>query len=214
MKAILISGFLEGLSDNIKPLLDKQTDVYIHTWDHERSNRWVKKLNRYKKYCNNIIIETEESKFEKKLYSYVYSTYKAANLIKDLTKYTVVIKFKPNLDGELTYKGDTQHYFHKAFIQSRPLLDGVRREMCVYGSIYYSTLDERVFTIYPKGLRDSFHIPENIFLKEVENLDKQLIEKYGPFYEGSIFWKEWFEARGLKLIQDLDLKIPNNKSYE
>lgn len=42
-------------------------------------------------------------------------------------------------------------------------------------------------------------------------LDEQLSLKYGNDYEGSIFWKEWFESKGVKLIQDLDLKIPNNK---
>ena len=54
MKCIIISGLLHKLSDNIIPFLDKETDVYVHTWDMEKNSRWLVKLNRYKKYCNQI----------------------------------------------------------------------------------------------------------------------------------------------------------------
>ena len=36
--------------DNIIPFLDKQTDVYIHTWDTDSNQRWINKANRYKNY--------------------------------------------------------------------------------------------------------------------------------------------------------------------
>jgi len=41
-KAVIISGFLDGLSDNIIPFLDMDTDVCVHTWDTYENRRWVK----------------------------------------------------------------------------------------------------------------------------------------------------------------------------
>ena len=73
MKAVIISGFINGISDNLKSFIDKDTDIFVHTWQSEDSDRWVNKLNRYKKHCNSIIIKVEEQKYEKKLYSYFYS---------------------------------------------------------------------------------------------------------------------------------------------
>ena len=62
MKAVIISGFLDNISDNIIPFLDKETDVYVHTWKKPNSkhSRWVVKLNRYKKFCNRLKINIED----------------------------------------------------------------------------------------------------------------------------------------------------------
>ncbi len=40
-KAVIISGYIKNISDNIIPFLDKNTDIYIHTWNIE--SRWIKK---------------------------------------------------------------------------------------------------------------------------------------------------------------------------
>jgi len=212
MKAVVLSGYLENLSDNIKSVLDLKTDVFVHTWKTKENERWVKKLQRYSKFCNSINIIEEEPKFEKKLYSYVYSTWRAVNLITEIEQYTSILKFKPNLDTHsIEYKGNLEFYFQKAFIQSRPLLQGIKKEECFYGSIYYQTMDERIFSGYPLGFKKVFHTLYKEFYLNMITLDEQLSLKYGNDYEGSIFWKEWIESKGIKLIQDLDLKIPNNK---
>ena len=44
------------------------------------------------------------------------------------------------------------------------------------------------------------------------DLKKYLKEKYGD-YEGSLFWTELIQSSGLKLVQDLNLKLPNNKNF-
>ena len=211
-KALIISGFLYDLSDNIIPFLDKKTDVYIHTWDVKDNKRWINKLKRYKKYCNELKVVTEEPKFETKLYSYFYSTWKAVNIIEDIDKYKTIIKFKPNLNSnKIKYKGAIDRYFQKAAIQSRPLLDQVTKEECIFGSIYYRTLDERLFTGYSYAFKKAFKISEGTFKKEMLTLNQKLILQYRDNYEGSIFWSNWFENRGLFLILDTDLSIPNNK---
>ncbi len=213
MKLVVLSGYLHNLSDNIIPFLNSETDVYVHTWNGNGNERWIEKFNRYKKHCNSIVIETEDLKFEKKLYSYFYSTWKAVNLVKDIEQYTSIIKFKPNTDSEtIQYKGKLEEYFYKAYIQSRPLLNNVSKEECIYGSIYYKTIDERMFSGYAPTFKKAFHIPYRDLLQQMIILDGKLTKQYGESYEGSIFWKEWFESRGIKLIQDLDLKIPNNIS--
>ena len=99
MKAIIISGFLFDLSDNINPFLDKDTDLYIHTWNSSENLRWINKARRLKKYVNNFEIHIEDKKFDNKLFYYIYSTYKVVNNIKDLDQYEYIIKFKPNLDA-------------------------------------------------------------------------------------------------------------------
>lgn len=211
-KAVIISGYIKNISDNIIPFLDKNTDIYIHTWNIE--SRWIKKVERYRKYSNKLTVTTEDFKYKSKLYSYFYSTYKAFTSIKNIDSYDSVIKFKPNLDSPITYKGNIEHYFGKAYLQSYPLLKNQTKENCIYGSIYYQTLDERIFTAYPEGIKKAFNIPFADFEKQMKVLNSKLISKYGENYEGSIFWKEWFEAKGLKLILDLDLKIPNSIKYE
>lgn len=199
------------LNDNIKLLLNKSTDIYVHTWDTKENHRWVKKLERYRKYCNKLIIKVELPLYTKKLHSYLYSTWKAVNTVDRIEQYSLVIKFKPNLDcTKIPYKGLLHEYFHKAYIQSRPLLEGVKKENCMYGSIYYQTIDERMFSGYPLAFKKAFHILFKDFYKQMTDLDNALSQKYGEDYEGSIFWKEWFESKGIKLIQDLDLKLPNN----
>lgn len=212
MKAVILSGYLVNLSDNFKTVCDLDTDVYIHTWKTVENERWVNKVQRYRKYCNSLSIEIEVPKFNKKLYSYFYSTWKAVNLIKDIDQYESILKFKPNLDTEtIQYKGFLEKYFHKASIQARPLLQTTVKEECFYGSIYYQTMDERMFSGYPLGFKKVFHTLYKEFYCTMTSLDEQLCTKYGNDYEGSIFWKEYIENRGVKLIQDLDLKIPNNK---
>ena len=210
-KAVIISGYLIDLSVNIIPVLDKNTDVFVHTWDTQENRRWISKLNRFKKYMNNLHVLVEEPKFNKKLYSYFYSTYKAANLIKNIDKYDRIIKFKPNLEEDITYVGDLEYYFRKGYLQSRPLLNGVKKEECIYGSIYYQTMDERFFSGYPLAFSKMFHILEEEFIQRMIDLDEMCIKLHGEDYEGSIFWKLWADVHEVKQIQDIDLKIPNNK---
>jgi len=210
-KAIIISGLLNHLSDNILPFLDKETDVYCHTWNMDWNGRWMIKLNRYKKYCRNIYVTMEKPKFKKKLHSYFYSTYRAVNMIKNIDSYEKIIKFKPNVDGDISYVGDTEFYYNKAFIQSRPLLNSVTKEECLYGTIYYKSMDERIFTSYPLALKKMFHILEEDFIEEMIKLDSKCIDLYKDNYEGSLFWRMWARNKKVKLIQDIDLKIPNSK---
>lgn len=213
MKAVIISGLLYNLSDNILPFLDKDTDIYCHTWNIDWNGRWMIKLNRYKKYCNDIKVIFEKPKYEKKLYSYFYSTWKAVNMITAIDKYEKIIKFKPNLDSEnIKYVGDLEYYFNKAYIQSRPLLKGNVKEDCLYGPIYYKTMDERLFSGYPLAFKKAFHILEEDLHSNMVNLDLSLIKKYGEDYEGSIFWEQWFYRHGVTLIHDIDLIVPNNKN--
>lgn len=211
MKALIISGNLFELSSNIVLFLNKNVTVYVHTWDTLENRRWIQKLNRYKKYCSKIKVTVEPPKFEKKLYSYFYSTWKVVNMIDDIDKYSQIIKFKPNLDSTaIQYGGNLEEYFHKAYIQSRPLLKDKTQQECFYGSIYYQTMDERMFSGYPLGFKKVFHTLYKDFYDSMVKLDTELTSKYGADYEGSIFWKEYIEARGVKLIQDLDLRLPNN----
>lgn len=211
MKAIVVAGYLFDLSDNIIPFIEGN-DVFVHTWKDRGNGRWITKLNRYKKYCNSLHITVEEPQFDKKLYSYFYSTYKAVNLIEDIDKYSEIVKFKPNLNSDsIEYKGSLADYFEKASVQCRPMLSDYTKEDCVYGSIYHETLDERLFSGYPLVFRKSFLILYNEFEAEMFTLDKELSNKYGSDYEGSIFWTQWFKRRNIKLVLDLNLKIPNNK---
>jgi hypothetical protein len=210
LKAVVISGYLFNLSDNIIPFI-KDNDVFVHTWRDRDNGRWITKLNRYRKYCNNLKVLVEDPKFNKKLFSYFYSTYTAVNMIEDLDKYDTIIKFKPNLDSiSVSYRGWLQEYFKKASVQCRPMLTDTAKEECIYGSIYYKTLDERLFSGYPLVFRKSFLILYKQFEEEMFSLDNELSLKYGSDYEGSIFWTEWFKRRDIKLIQDLHLRIPNN----
>ncbi len=211
VKAVIISGLLYDLSDNIVQFLDDNTDVYVHTWQEPENNRWISKLNRYKKYCRDLKVIVEPFKFKVKLYSYFYSTWKVVNSINNLNQYSKIIKFKPNLDTKhIPYKGNLKTYFDSAKIHCRPLLDQYQKEDCVFGLIYYQTLDERLFSCYPKALEKAFNIDEKSFVKQMQELDKELTAKYGTNYEGSIFWTNWFEKRNIKLILDKDLKLTNN----
>ena len=213
MKAIIISGLLSNLGDNILPFLDKDTDIFVHTWDIADNSRWVTKLNRYKKYCNELKVVFDKPKFEKKLYSYFYSTWKAVNMIENIDKYDRIIKFKPNLDSDnIKFVGDLAYYFNKAYIQSRPLLKGITKEDCIFGPIYYKTMDERLFSGFPLAFKKAFHILEEELCTEMIALDKSLSKKYGETYEGSIFWKKWFKKQGVTLIHDIDLILPNSKN--
>lgn len=213
-KAVIISGLLIHLSDNILPFLDKDTDVYCHTWNTDWNGRWLIKLNRYKKYCRNLYTVMDKPEFDKKLHSYFYSTYKAVNMIKDIDQYSKIIKFKPNVEGDVSYVGDTRFYYLKAYLQSRPLLRDTPEEGCMYGTIHHKSLDERIFTGFPLSFKKMFHTLKEEFVLEMFSLDNELIQKYGDNYEGSLFWMHWAENRDVPFIQDIDLKIPNSISWQ
>lgn len=206
--AVIISGFLFNLHDGIKSII-KGNDVYVHTWDTEENKRWIVKLERYRKDCNRLYIVKEEPKYDVKLLSYFYSTASAVRLIPDIDKYKTIIKYKPNIiENRLQYEGHLKTYFHKAFISSRPLLEGVTKEDCIYGNIYYKTLDERIFSGYPLAFKKLFHILD--YEVKMKELNSKLEKKYGTDYEGSIFWTKWCKLNKVPIINDLDLKIPNN----
>ena len=208
MDAIIISGLLINLNDNIVPFIEGN-DVFVHTWNTKDNQRWITKLERYRKHTNSLNIIVEKPKYDKKLYSYFYSTTKAVRSIPDIDKYKRLIKFKPNLLlNEIVYEGFLEHYFHKAYISSRPLLTGYSKEDCIYGAQYYKTLDERLFSGYPLAFKKLFHILD--YRDRMLELNSKLESKYGEDYEGSIFWTEWCEANDVPIITDLKLKIPNN----
>ncbi len=213
-KAIIISGLLTHLSDNIIPFLDDKTDIYCYTWDIEDNSRWIKKLNRYKKYCKDVYVQVNKPLFHSKRHSYFYSTYKAVNMIKNIFNYDRIIKFKPNVVGNIKYKGKLEHYFKKASLQSRPLLSETTKEECLYGSIYYKTMDERMFSGYPLAFSKIFHILEDSFVHRMNFMDLDVRKQYGKDCEGSIFWKEWINSYNIKLIQDIDLIIPDSKPWQ
>ena len=136
------------------------------------------------------------------------------NSIQNIDQYESIVKFKPNVEGDITYVGDLSYYFRKAYLQSRPFLEDTTKEECIYGSIYYQTMDERIFSGYPLAFTKMFHILEEEFIQTMEDLDTMVSKLYGEDYEGSIFWKLWAEVNEIKLIQDIDLKIPNSKQWQ
>lgn len=207
-KAIIISGFLYDLSDNIIPFLDKDTDVFVHTWKTEENSRWITKLNRYKKYCRALKILVENPIDAEKLVSYFYSTYKAYSLVNN--EYSLVVKFKPNIDTDIIpFQGDIERYYEKAKLQCRPILESTPISECIFGKVYYKTIDERIFS----GTKLAFDKIFSIFNinNRVDSLNSKLKNIYGDNYEGSIFWTEWIEEQGIKIITDTDLVIANNK---
>ena len=213
-KALIISGLVTHLSDNIIPFLDNKTDIFCYTWDIGDNVRWVNKLNRYKKYCKNLFVEFKKPLFHYKRHSYFYSTYKAVNMIENIYEYDRVVKFKPNVIGDVKYKGNLEYYFKRAYLQSRPLLNNFKKEECLYGSIYYKTMDERVFSGYPLAFSKIFHILEDSFVHKMHFTDLDVRKKYGNDCEGSIFWKEWISNYNIKLIQDTNLLIPDSKPWQ
>lgn len=213
-KALIISGMLIHLSDNILPFLDKNTDVYCHTWNMDWNGKWLIKLNRYKKYCRNLYTIMDKPKFSEKRLSYFYSTYRAVNMIKNIDSYSKIVKFKPNVDGDVSYVGDLEYYYNKAYLQSRPLLNNIAKEECIYGTVHYKTMDERIFSGYPLAFKKMFHILEDRFIESMLNIDAHIRTTYGYECEGSLFWKEWANTKGVEIIQDVDLRIPNNKQWQ
>lgn len=210
-KAVIISGFLNELSDNIIPFLNIDTDVYVHTWDTVDNKKWIIKLNRYKKYCNNLYVTVDKPIDEySKLYSYFTSTYRAVGMINNMFEYEKIIKFKPNIDGKIPYEGKIQTYFIKAKLQCRPMLDKVTIDECIFGCSYYHTLDERIFTATPKAIERMFDYEEEEFEVRMMNIYALVKADHGNNPEGSIFWRIWLDAHKLFLIQDTDLKLNNN----
>jgi len=219
-KAVFISGFLYNLSDNIIPFLDKETDLFVHSWQTEDNQRWIKKLDRYKKYCNETTFMFTKPEHKRKRISYLQSTYYATSLIKDPYKYKSIVKFKPDLDIDtIEYKEDMSNSFRKAYLQNQPLLNDTTKEECVYGYIHYKAMDERIFTCYPYVIDKMFQDDgsksyQDGFMKEAIKLDNKLQWWIAKEYEGSLLWKELFECYNIELIQDINLKLPNNKQWQ
>jgi len=208
-KAVIISGLLDSLSENIIPII-KNKDVYVHTWYNKENERWINKLSRFKKYTTNLYITVDEPKYESKLFSHFYSTWKAFNIIQDASKYNLVVKLKPNLETEkIEYQGNIEDYFYKAYISNRPLLNNYTYKDCMYGSIYYKTIDERFFSGHPLVFEKIFRILEEELDIKMQNINQELSTKYGN-YEGSLFWTKWFDNLNIPIIQDTDLVLPNN----
>ena len=219
-KAVFISGFLYGLSDNILPFLDKNTDLFVHTWDTVENKRWISKLERYRKNCREIVIKVSKPEHERKRISYLQSTYYATNLIKDPYIYDYIVKFKPDLDTDtILYKEDMKECFNKAYLQSQPLLNDYKKEHCVYGTVHYKSIDERVFTCYPYVIDRVFQDKGNTsyqkgFMNEVMNSDGRLKWFVNEEYEGSLLWADIFKTYNIPIIQDINLKLPNNKQWQ
>ena len=209
-QAIIISGLLDNLSENIIPII-KDKDVYVHTWYSKENERWINKLNRFKKHTTNLYLTVDEPKYESKLFSHFYSTWKAFNIIQDSSKYSLIVKLKPNLETEkIEYQGKIEDYFYKAYISNRPLLNNYTYKDCIYGSIYYKTIDERFFSGHPLAFQKIFRTLEEELDTQLIAVDKKLKDEYGEQYEGSLFWKEWIDNLDIPIIQDTDLKLPNN----
>lgn len=214
-KAIIISGYLHNLSDNIIPFLDDSTDVYVHSWKGNDNERWIHKLNRYKKFCRKLFVNIEDPLYEKKLFSYFYSTWQSVNSIKDIDSYELIVKFKPNLDTDtIIYGSNLKEYYNQAYLQSYPLLKNILPSECFYGSIYHETMDERLFFGYPLAFKKVFHILYKELDSYMIELDKRLQLEFNDRYEGSIFWKNFIENKGVKLIQNTELKLPNNIQWQ
>ena len=45
---------------------------------------------------------------------------------------------------------------------------------------------------------------------EMKNIHRGLKQKYGKNYEGSIFWTEWINKKGIKVLQSIGSKLSNN----
>jgi len=71
-------------------------------------------------------------------------------------------------------------------------------------------MDERLFFGYPLAFKKVFRILYKELDELMLNLDNKLFDKFNEKYEGSIFWKNFIEDKGVSLIQHTDLKIPNN----
>jgi hypothetical protein len=52
------------------------------------------------------------------------------------------------------------------------------------------------------------------FMKEAISLDKKLQWWVAKEYEGSLLWKELFDYYNIEIIQDINLKLPNNKQWQ
>lgn len=214
-KAIIISGLLTNFSDNFIKFIEdlgEEVDTYVHSWNTPENLRWVNKLMRYQ---NNtrITINLEVPMYEEKKYLILHSTYQAANLIPDLSKYSTIIKFKPDLETRrIEYDKNVEKYFQEAAIHAHPLLDGRKKEDFIYGRYLYKTLDERMFTTYPEGIEKLFKRSYTDFFDDIYALNSYLEKKYTQKYEGSILWTNYIKERKLGIIQDLTLKLPNCKN--
>jgi hypothetical protein len=109
--------------------------------------------------------------------------------------------------------------FRKAYLQNQPLLNEITKEECVYGYMHYKAIDERVFTCHPYVIDKMFQDDgtnsyQEGFMKEAIKLDKKLQWWVAKEYEGSLLWTELFDYYNIKLIQDINLKLPNNIKWE
>lgn len=217
-KAIIISGLLTNFSDNFIKFvedIDEEVHTYVHSWNTEENLRWVHKLMRHQ-FETKIVINLEVPMYEEKKYLILHSTYQAANLIHTPSDYSTIIKFKPDLETDrIEYNKNIEQYFYEAAIHAHPLLNGRKKEDFIYGRYLYKTLDERMFTIYPEGIEKLFKRSYIDYFDDIYAIDSYLEKKYSKDYEGSILWTNYIKERGLGIIQDLTLKLPNckTKSY-
>ena len=127
-KAVFISGYLHYLSDNIKPFLNKNTDIFVHTWQDNDNKRWINKLKRYQKYCGNMSILIEKPKFERKRISYQLSFLYLINLLRSAdTSSGKVIHWRKRVGRSPRWEGygrlkalPTKNLFHWYEKRNRP----------------------------------------------------------------------------------------------
>ena len=215
--AIVISGYLHGLSDNILPFLSKNIDLYVHTWKGKGNDRWISKLNRYKSLVNTLRVTVEEPVYYDSIRSLFHSTYIGYQMIDKPSQYNTIIKFKPDIDTDIIpYDFDVEKYYYEARLQFRPLLDKVEYKDCVFGRILHKTLDERIFTAHPNAWKTLFSKEYDTFIRSINSVNYELTSKHRS-YEGSLLWTEYIQKSKLTLIQDTTLQLKNckmNESYK
>jgi len=173
MIAVIVSGKLKGLSDNFPKFIEslhEPVQCFVHTWDTEENSRWLNKLNRY-----GDIVDLEyvtEPPIDNKKFAILHSTYQAVSLIPDLNKYSTIIKFKPDLDTDtIIYDKNITKYFQEATLHTYPLLKGKTKEDFIYGRVLYKTLDERMFSTFPKAIETLFKRSYGDYITDLQMID-------------------------------------------